>query len=212
MFKESFLILDIETIKKPDTKEFEELLTYKTRNVPPERVEREKERYRFISPIYSNALCIGTLLVDPDGNTWEEQFFSREDEESIVKSFFEYIDPFKGRYVHFNGLDFDVPYLLFKSIVYGINPPQDFCNLIRFRTKPHYDVMQVITNWGKFPISLAETSLTLGISNPKQILESTNHDIIKFLLTASEDDIRRYNMEDVRSTYQAFKKTFTIFK
>ena len=49
-----------------------------------------------------------------------------------------------------------------------------------------------------------------GVRNPKEVLGDMA--ILEFLETASVEDISKYNMEDVRSTYRVFKQCIKIFQ
>jgi DNA polymerase elongation subunit (family B) len=203
-------VFDIETHPNDLTPEMEALLNHKVRNVAEENKEIEKLRYRFRLPAYSRMTCISTLYDVGDGIEHKYEFMNKENEKGILSAFIEYITQWNGRYIHFNGLDFDVPYILFKCAQYEIDPPQRFCNLIRFRTDPHYDIMQVLSAWGKFPISLAEAALSFNVPNSKDELQGT--DTLNFLLTASDADILKYNKADVKTTYELFKKVYKVYR
>jgi hypothetical protein len=63
---------------------------------------------------------------------------------------------------------------------------------------------------GKLRVKLAELLITFGISNSKDVLQGK--DTISFLLEASDEDIQKYNMEDVRSTFELYKRVNKVFK
>ncbi len=202
-------IFDIETFQKDLNEEQEKLLNHKVRRVPEEKKEEEKLGHRFRLPVYSTCISISTLYDTGNGVPVKGQFFDRVNEKQLISQFIGYVAQWKGDFAHYNGIDFDVPYILFKCAQYGIEPPQRFCNLMRFRTSPHYDIMQVLSNWGKFPISLAEAALTFGIHNSKDELGGL--DTISFLLQATDEQIIKYNSEDVDTTYELFKKVHKIY-
>ena len=206
---EPCFVFDIETHPNKLTSEMEALLDNKVRHVQDDRKEIEKLRYRFRLPAYSHMLSVSTLYDIGDDTPHTQDFFSRDDERSTLQGFIDYISQWNGKYVHFNGLDFDVAYILFKCAQYGIDPPQRFCNLVRFRTDPHYDIMQVLSAWGKFPISLAEAAIAFNIPNSKDELHGT--DTLSFLLTASDEDIIKYNKADVMTTWELFKKVYAVY-
>jgi len=205
------LILDIETLPNDLNENMEFLLNKKVQNELEEKKERRKLEYRFHEPPYARVCSISTIWSsDGESISREETFFSRNDERKVIEEFITYISKFSGVFVHYNGLDFDVPFILAKCALYGIDPPQRFCNLIRFRTNPHYDIMQVYTAWGRFRVNLAELLITFGISNSKDVLQGK--DTLAFLLEASDEDIQKYNMEDVRSTFELYKRINKVFK
>jgi len=203
--------LDIETLPKELDDRMLFLLNKKVQNEPEEKKERRKLEYTFHEPQYAKVCSIGTLYsADGENISQEDIFFSRDDEKGVIEAFIHHISRFQGIFTHFNGLDFDVPFILAKCVQYGIDPPSRFCNLIRFRTNPHYDLMQVYTAWGKFKVNLAELLITFGVTNSKDILDY--QDTLSFLQTASDEDIQKYNMADVRSTFEAYKKISKIYK
>ena len=157
MNKNNVLVLDIETKPKPYNDLLDKLLLKKVRSLSTYEAVDKKRKYSFRSPVFADIMHIGTLFEDvATGDIYEEQFVSDGDEKQLIQNFIDYITPFTGTYVHFNGLDFDCPFILTKCALYGITPPDNFCKLIRFSTYPHYDLMQVLTHWGRFPMSLEE--------------------------------------------------------
>jgi len=211
------LVLDIETLPKEATPTAitEQLLVHKTRNWAADKVEMQKLHYRFHEPQFAKVVCIGTLFDDGEGNIHRQQFSDMDNEENVVREFIEYTTQYcdnymHARFVHFNGLDFDVPFLLYKCAEYEIVPPARFCNLIRFRSDVHYDIMQLLSAWGKFAISLREACISFGVTDPKESLN--NVDTLSFLASASEKEILQYNMADVESTYKVFKKVIKIYQ
>jgi predicted PolB exonuclease-like 3'-5' exonuclease len=210
MTNPSVIVFDIETLPNDLDDTMYYLLEHKVRNVVEEKKEQEMLHYRFHEPPYAR-ICAISVIWSKDGETvtQEKLFFNRNDEKQILEEFIKFIKNFTGRFVHFNGLDFDVPFILYKCCQYGIEPPQRFCNLIRFRSEPHFDLMQILTAWGKFRISLAEALVTFGIKNSKNVLQGK--DTLLFLLSATNDEIKEYSMEDTKSTFELYKKVHLIY-
>lgn len=209
----SKLVFDIETVPKKRDKVLEELFNAKVkRNSNGENREKKEIEYSFRNPIYNQIVAIGVIYEDTNGDVKEGMFFSRDDEKEVIEGFMKYISRFQGLFIHYNGLDFDVPILLAKAAIYGIEPSRKFCNTIRFRTDPHFDVMQVLTNWGRFGISLSEAATAFGIKDPKEVLKEKDIDIIEFMKTASDEEIQEYCIFDVRTTYELFKKVYQIYQ
>lgn len=209
--KPNIIVFDIETLPLEIDVNMEKLLDYKVRNVPEEEKEKKKLEYRFHEPQFARVISIGVLYYNSASEEITETiFYSKNDERKIVEEFIQYISRFKGRFVHYNGLDFDVPFLLYKCALYEIDPNPRFSNLIRFRNGPHYDLMQVLSSWGKFKIRLAEVLVSFGIKNSKDVLEDKY--ILDFLREASDEEIKRYNLEDVRSTFQLYQKVSKVYQ
>ncbi len=204
------IVFDIETLPNELDEITSKLLDHKVRNVVEEKKEQEMLQYRFHEPAYAKVCCIGALYDKGDGSEIKQKtFFSRDNEKEVIENFINYISQFTGKFVSFNGLDFDAPFILYKCCQYGIEPPQRFCNLVRFRVTPHFDLMQILTVWGKFRISLAEACYSFGIT-VKENLHGL--DILTFLQQASDEDIQLYCQEDVQSTYMLYKKVSLIYQ
>lgn len=207
----SKLVFDIETTPKKLEGELKELFDSKLeRNSTEENREKKEAQYAFRNPIYNQVVTIATLYENANGDIVEKVFHSRDNEKEIINDFITYISKFHGIFVHYNGLDFDIPILLSKCAIYNIIPSQKFSTTIRFRTDPHYDVMQVLTNWGKFGISLKEAVTAFEIKNPKDLLG--DKDILSFMKSATDEEIQNYCMEDVRSTYELFKRVYQVYQ
>lgn len=206
----SFLVFDIETRVKTGDEKLDELLEHKLRNTPPEEYDLKKEKYQFLNPVYAEVVAISTVYAKSldDPNPTKKVFVGEEFE--ILSKFSEYLYKFQGLYVHFNGLDFDVPFLLFRMAVHSITPPnQRFCNLIRFRTDPHYDLMHVLGFWRNFPISLQEACHAFGIEDPKVNLKGKS--TTEFIRTATQEELCEYSIGDAVAEFKLFKKVYPIF-
>ena len=166
----NILVFDIETLPNDLNETTTKLLEHKVRNVVEEKKEQEKLQYRFHEPQYARVCCISCIWDNGTGNVKAKTFFSRDNEKEVIEGFIKYISNFRGKFVTFNGLDFDAPFIIYKGAQYGIEPPQRFCNLIRFRTDPHADLMQMLSAWGKFRISLAEACYSFGIPDRKSVV------------------------------------------
>jgi len=205
----SVLTFDIETLPIED-KSLDKLLEYKIRNLPEDEKEIKKNQHRFLNPVYARVAAIGVLYQKIDGSLIKKVFLG--DEIDILNGFSNYLKKFRGLYVHFNGMGFDVPFILARMAVHGIQPPNErFCNLVRYRTNPHYDVMSVLCSWreyGTFGVSLREVAYIFGVEDPKNILG--DKDVTQFLLNGTEEQIKEYVMADVVATYEIYKKLSKI--
>lgn len=209
MDNQTILTFDIETLPIEDPF-LDVLIEYKVKNFPEGEREKKKQYYKFLNPAYARVAAIGTLYQKPDGDTISKVFIG--DEFAILNEFSKYLKKFRGIYVHFNGMGFDVPFILARMAVHGIEPPNErFCNLIKYKTNPHYDVMSVLCSWrewGTFSVSLREAAHMFNVEDPKNIL--SDKDTATFLLTATEDQIKAYVMGDVMATYEIYKKLSKI--
>lgn len=203
------IVFDIETFPiSGDPNLPDELLEHKISSYEGPQKEQMRQKYQFLNPAYARVLSIGTLYVK-DENTAPYEYAFYDDEASMLASFSQYLSDFRGLFVHFNGLEFDVPFLLARMAVHGIQPPSvPFCNLTRFQTKPHYDIMQVLCFWRSFGISLREACRMFGIPDPKEILGGKP--VEEFLRTATAEEIQQYALGDARAEYSIFTKLYPI--
>lgn len=203
----NLFVFDIETTPIQD-ETLDKLLEEKVSLLKDDEKELQRKRHRFLNPVYAKVLAIGSIyVVSETGKVREKVFYG--DEKSILEQFSNYLSKFQGLFIHYNGMDFDVPFLLARMAVHGIQPPsRRFCNLTRFRNDIHYDIMQVFSCWKVWGVRLSEICYIFDVQNPKDILEGK--EVTDFLLTATEDQIKEYVMGDVRSSYEVYKKLSEI--
>ena len=114
---------------------------------------------------------------------------------------------FKGVFVSYNGLDFDVPFILMRSIKYDIEPSNtDFTNTRRFSQYPHYDVMHWAASWDRFKIvSLRALADFMGLPSPKEgEIEACN--VYQAFQDGRIDEIAEYCLKDTEVTLKTFVK------
>jgi hypothetical protein len=215
------LAFDIETRALPRDLELERLLQNKLykKLAPSGNYEegaiysRTKEEIEHIDPCFARVAAIGVKFRNADGEE-EEVVFDDEDETSLLALFSNYVRSRgnnKVLFVGFNSLDFDVPFTLARYAVLGLQPPTPaFCNQVRYKTYPHYDVMQVFGSWGKFKPSLALLAHTFDLPNPKEILGDKS--TMKFMESATPEQIREYVLGDVRTTYQLYNRISQVLE
>jgi len=172
------------------------------------------ERDNFIKCLsfqLSNVVCIsGKLQIGTQINEFTS--LNLTDEKDVLNNFFEkiinevYKMGYDLNYIHFNGLNFAVPYLIKKCIQHQIEiKDPGFLNLIKFRTHPHYDLCALMSNWGGSEyISLPNLNefLTLGIDF---------HDYINDFSNLSEDEIKNYCQKTVDIIQQGYNRTKNYF-
>ncbi len=72
------------------------------------------------------------------------------DEETIVRTFWQRLERFRGTLVTFNGRNFDLPVLELQALKYGCPAARYFSGKARYRftEEGHYDLYDFITNFG----------------------------------------------------------------
>lgn len=208
-----YLIFDIETVPLPELAEpLEREVTRRT--------EREVEKgglspdeaeslVRSVSPFFGRVLAVGMRLYNDATGETKDKVISETTEEATLQSFFETINHAASqdlRYVHYNGLNFDVPFLIIRATVYAI-PIQNrrFLNQRRFSYDPHIDIMQFLSRWGREGVSLDLACRSFGIPSPKEG-EVTGDRVAAAFERGDLEAVREYVMRDVEATYQLFLK------
>jgi hypothetical protein len=128
-------------------------------------------------------------------------------EETILKDFWKVLETFEGVFVSYNGIKFDVPFIIRRGMYYGITPTnKNFLNLKRFSFYPHFDVYQALSDWGQpnLTLSLDQACEFFGIRSSKidgikasQVAQAFTEGRIK--------EIAEYCKRDVVATAQIFE-------
>ena len=156
------------------------------------------------NPFYGEIICIGLhkAVGDEFGTTT-----LMGSERAILEKFWKILAPFKGLFISFNGLGFDVPFILKRSMKYDLIPTSnDFLDQKRFSRKPHFDVKLIIGDWDRYaPGTLRLICEHLGIESPKEGIvkaENVEDEFKKGNIQAIAD----YCLKDVVATYKAYLK------
>jgi len=209
----AYLILDIETIpRNPIDDTVEEVISQKTQA----RIERTgddpqnaESLIRSTSPFFGQVLCIGMRWLQDNGQT-KDKVICEENEEATLNAFFNIINHPSSRgvrFVHYNGMGFDIPFLLVRSAHYGIEINNyNFKDLRRFSYKSHIDVMMYLCNWNSYnSVSMDIACRSFGIQSPKE--GEVKGDTVAIAFEEGNiDAVNEYVMRDVEATHQLFNK------
>ena len=149
----AFLILDIETIPRPPIDEVvEEAVAKKVKSYidrTGDDPENAESLIRSTSPFFGQLLCVGMRRLQDDGSS-KDKVVCEENEESTLRTLFDiinYLGSKNARFVHYNGLGFDIPFLIIRAAHYGIEINNwNFTDLRRFSYKSHIDLMLYLCN------------------------------------------------------------------
>jgi len=208
----SFLILDIETVPRPSIDDEMEIEILNKTKVRLERTgddpENAENLIRSTSPFFGQVLCIGLRFLS-DGRQQKDKIICESNEESSLQIFFEIINKTTKsvRYIHYNGMEFDIPFLMVRAAHYGIEINNwNFKDLRRFSFKSHIDIMMFLCNWNSYnAVSMDIACRSFGIPSPK------GGDVKGSSVAMSYADgnirgVEDYVMRDVEATHQLFKK------
>lgn len=216
------LVFDIETIPsrkklgKKSYAEYKKLMAaqikkhYPTGQCTYSEAKKLRGLVMATSPFLSEIIVIGLHMVK-DGRSESIAIVNDSSEKSVLERFWEIVAKFpsNGLFVSFNGLEFDVPLIIKKSMLHRIPITNNkFLDQKRFSTAPHFDVRLVFGNHDKF----AQGSLDLiceflNVPSPKEG-EVKASDIESAFNSGKLKEIAEYCVRDVEATYKVFEILF----
>jgi len=206
-----YLIFDIETVPLTVLPEPLELEVARRTKREVERGKLEPSEaeslVRSVSPFFGRVLAIGMRLNNDTTSENKDKVISEATEEDTLQSFFETVNHSASqdlRYVHFNGLGFDVPFLIIRAAMHGIAiSSYRFLNQRRFSYDPHIDIMQFLSRWGREGVSLDLACRSFDIPSPKEG-EVKGETVAAAFQQGDLEAVQEYVMRDVEATYQLF--------
>ena len=215
----AYLVLDIETIPRPLIDEVvEEAVAKKVQAYIDRRgddPENAESLIRSTSPFFGQLLCVGMRWLQDDGSS-KDKVVCEENEESTLRVFFDIINhpgSKNARFIHYNGLGFDIPFLIIRAAHYGIEINNwNFTDLRRFSYKSHIDLMMYLCNWNNYnAISMDVTCRSFDIPSPKEG-EVKGETVAKAFEDGNIEAVNEYVMRDVEATHQLFEKLWQYIK
>ncbi|NOZ08614.1 MAG: hypothetical protein GXO91_07025 [FCB group bacterium] len=209
-----YLVLDIETIPRADLPEGLEEEIHRRVARKLEQVELEPAEadslIRSTSPFFGRVLCIGLRWFRDGSEQNRDLVISAETEEETLSEFFRIVNDDRSRqvkFVHYNGLGFDIPFLIVRAAHYGISiTNRRFKNLRRYTYDNHIDLMMFLSNWSSYnAVSLDVVCQSFGIPSPKAG-EVKGNSVALAYEAGNLEAVNEYVMRDVEATFQLFKK------
>ena len=205
-------VFDIETVPQDKlTPSLWEELDRKVENEvarTSEDKEKIRSRLQSFNPAFGKILCIGVLYKSMNmRGEWEEtsEVFFAGDESQMLSDFWRRLADFDKRrtvFVSFNGLGFDVPFIIARTIALNLSPTnQSFLDTYRYGKFPHADVCLALNN----QMTLETTCETFGVDSPKtQKIKGSA--VFDFYKQGKILEILGYCLRDVRATYSIFQR------
>ena len=207
------LALDVETVPIKDVSDYSEAVQQKIQ----ERIKRRQERdpdfnYEYFASIHGDfgkIICISLGYIGEDQDI-RLKSLSGDNESELLSEFNKIIDKHSGIYIHYNGLNFDIPFIMQRMSYHGIAPAgRSFTNLRRYSSEPHFDVMMQYYNWDlsrALPLGiLAELH---GMPSPKE--ELAGDKVFDAYKNGEWDRIVHYCEFDTATTLNLWRKLFMI--
>jgi len=234
---ELFLTYDIETIPRDYESFSESQKEYLVRYAKDdEEVERKKAEMA-LTPLTAQVVVIGMQVNEIEGNEiistspfayvldeakqdddFEEGVLESEtpykkmNELMILKSFWEIFT--KGKYqnahlITFNGRNFDAPFLMLRSAIYGIRPSRNLMQGTKFNYSLHTDLIDELCFFSPSAYGATKRfnfdfyAREFGLTSPKS--EGIDGSKVKdFYLEGRVDEIAEYCMRDVKATWDLY--------
>jgi len=193
------LTIDIETIPDQNLPEDLKQVFDKGRLVDPEKIKAAEEQFNtdLVKKLSVNpmTLQIVSLQMMDDSGFCK----SSNDEREMLELFWQEA-AFTDLFIGHNILGFDLPAIMLRSIIHGIEPCKKI-SLKKYSTKPVFDTMHVLGNWSNY-ISLDNACKRFGIEGKtgdgSQVYEKWNADEYEW--------IHEYCRADVVKTKQIYNK------
>jgi predicted PolB exonuclease-like 3'-5' exonuclease len=205
------LALDVETVPIIEISEYSKAVQQKIQ----ERIKRRQERdpdfnYEYFASIHGDfgkIICISLGYIGEDQDI-RLKSLSGDNESKLLLEFNQIIEKHSGIYIHYNGLSFDIPFIIQRMTYHSIKPAgRSFKNLRRYSSDPHFDVMMQYYNWDlsrALPLGiLAELH---GMPSPKE--ELAGDKVFEAYKQGEWDRIVRYCEFDTATTLNLWRKLF----
>jgi 3'-5' exonuclease len=169
------LALDIETIPARPLSDYSAMVQDKVNEKIAKRQERDPDfDYDYFASIHGDfgkIICISLAYIADDSSIHLKSLHG-DDEQRILLDFNDILEKHQGVFIHYNGLNFDVPFILQRMAHHAIVPAGNrFGNLRRFSADPHFDVMMIYYNWDMSRVlPLGVIAELHGLPSPKEDL------------------------------------------
>lgn len=162
---------------------------------------------------FGRVLCIGYAI-----NNEPTRVICHEDNEKKTLEDFWFIAKQIDLFVGHNVMEFDLRFLLQRSIILGVEPtwkrfqelgkkPWEmikYLSFARYNNLPIFDTMHEWSNWGSHKTGLEHLALALGIPSPKDGIDGS--EVWNFYQAGKVKEICDYCMRDVETTRAVYKR------
>lgn len=211
------LVIDIETVPTVDLRKAPPTIAQAVSKTA-ERREYDEAKVMGLSPFFGQvvSLAVGdgskdphdmpvtVFVVPPAGRTLPSlpEWIVPVSEKELLEAFWG-LAALAETVVTFNGQNFDIPYLVVRSMVHGVPARVDLAG--RY-AKAHCDVCAVLTQGGRNlqPANLEVVCWALGIDSPKDDMDGSR--VAPAYVAGEVEKIATYNAADVRATTAVYRR------
>ena len=142
-------------------------------------------------------LCISII----DADTSEIKSFCEDDEEKLLKDFFEEVKDVKN-FVGYNSQSFDAPFILQRCLFYGIKLTPEFLNINR-QVDLRKHALGFFLSYNRFAKGkLTDWAAKLGLP----VETSSGEHMPKLYLEGKWDEIEKHCLEDIKLTLVLYNR------
>jgi 3'-5' exonuclease len=177
-------------------------------------VRERLERYMALRPEFGHVICIG-LGHDARGRGEldTKALTARQvaDERFLLEGFWEIVRARRDWcFITYNGLAFDLPFLIRRSIFLGVAPTTGL-PLRPFQLDSHFDVMRCLANWERTEsVRLDIVAELLGLSKSPAGMDGSQ--VLGLWRAGRVEEIEAYCLGDVRLVYEVFLRIESFFR
>ena len=178
-------------------------------------VRQRIELYMTLRPEFGHVVCIGLGHDGRGRGDLELKALTAhrvEDERTILEGFWELLRGRREdrRFVTYNGLAFDLPFLLRRSIYLGVAPTTTLPTR-PFALESHFDVMRVLSNWERADaVRLDVVAELLGLAKSPPGMDGSQ--VLALWRGGRVGEIEAYCLGDVRLVYEVFLRIESYFR
>lgn len=190
------LFFDIETICAEDDQKDYFQGEYDKKLIPTENFDDFFSKTA-LDGNFGQVFCIGYAIEDG-----ELECICEDNERATLEKFWQIaktVDLFVGH----NIFDFDLKFLLKRSIVNNVKPTRTL-SFARYRNNPIYDTMREWDCWGQQMTSLDKLARVLGLETSKGEMHGSK--VSEAYKNGEKEKICDYCKQDVRLTRQVYNK------
>lgn len=162
----------------------------------------EIRKIKSIDPFLGRIVCIGLYSPDDDRAIG---LHNDANEKDILKNFWKILAEFDGTFISYNGVKFDVPFILKRSMIHGLLPTnKNFLNYTSYNSfPPHFDVMLQMAGRDGY-ISLETAAEMFGVKSSKTGGVKAKN-VAEAFYGGRTAEIVEYCIADTKCTYDVFK-------
>jgi predicted PolB exonuclease-like 3'-5' exonuclease len=159
-----------------------------------------------LDPLQGRVVAIGYAKEDVE--PWADLAYSENDEVHVLQSFWNRVNA-ASVIVTWNGLSFDIPYLIIRSAINGVTVPKHQL-LRRYDTRQHVDVKALVCQWDNY--RMKQTTLdpwlaAFGIP----VKSGHGSQVWPMVMEGQWDELASYAANDAAATLALYQRVASSF-